>query len=57
MDKKFNKQFQGSKKAGRRREYWKRKTDKYIKKEVDRIINDPNSTIEEIAEAMGVRLN
>jgi hypothetical protein len=55
--KKRNKQFQGSKSAARRKDYLERQHLTKLERERLAKINNPNATIEEMAEAMGVRLS
>ena len=52
----LNKQFQGSKKAARRRAYMERQNLSRVERIRLATINDPNATLEEMAEAMGVVL-
>ena len=53
---KVNKQFQGSKKAGKRKSKIFRDMKYCTEVEKQKIINAPNSSMEEVAEAMGIRL-
>ena len=53
---KTNNKCQGSKAARRRKEKNERGLKTAVKEEAERIINSPESTIEDVAKAMGVRL-
>ena len=56
MKKRINKQFQGSKRAGRRRAIIIRDMKYLVAEERQKIIDAPDSSIEEVAEAMGIKL-
>ena len=52
----MNKQFQGSKKKARKAAYLERQAKRGMEQRKEAILKDSSSTLEELAEAMGVTL-